>query len=89
MTIFTYYLFDESANMVTAETGTHDDIVDAFEHMRALLNEFEMIAMVQLWRDEEFVGHVKRSNGRLILKSNAEPVPLHPLAQNPPATKAS
>jgi hypothetical protein len=89
MTVFTYYLFDDGANMVTAEAGTHDDIVDAFDRMRTLLDEFEMIAMVQLWQDEEFVGHIKRNDGRLILKSKANPVPLHPLAQNPPATKAS
>ena len=89
MTIFTYYLFDQSANMVTAEAASHDDILDAFERMRSLLEEFEMIAMVQLWQDEEFVGHIKRSDGRLILKSNAEPLPLHPMAQDPPETKAS
>jgi len=88
-TAFTYYLFDQSANMVTAEAASHDDILDAFERMRGLLDTFEMIAMVQLWRDEEFVGHIKRSDGRLILKSTAEPVPLHPLAQDPPETKAS
>ncbi|HWE72464.1 MAG TPA: hypothetical protein VG328_04835 [Stellaceae bacterium] len=89
MTVFTYYLLDQSANMVTAEAVIHDDILDAFERMRALLDEFEMIAMVQLWEDEEFVGHIKRSDGRLVLKSNSDPIPLHPLAQNPPATKAS
>jgi hypothetical protein len=89
MTVFTYYLFDQGANMVTAEAATHDDILDAFERMRALLDEFEMIAMVQLWQDEEFVGHVKRSDGRLILKSIADPVPLHPLGQDHPETKAS
>jgi len=89
MTVFTYYLFDQNANMVTAEAANHDDILDAFERMRALLDEFEMIAMVQLWHDEEFVGHVNRSDGRLILKSSADPVPLHPLAQDPPEPKAS
>jgi hypothetical protein len=89
MTVFTYYLFDQGANMVTAEAATHDDIVDAFERMRTLLDEFEMIAMVQLWQNEEFVAHVKRSDGRLILKSNADPVPLRPRAQKPPKTKAS
>ncbi len=89
MTVFAYYLFDQGANMVTAEAASHDDILDAFERMRALLDEFEMIAMVQLWQDEEFVGHVRRSDGRLILKSTADPVPLHPLAQDQPDTKAS
>jgi hypothetical protein len=89
MTTFTYYLFDQGANMVTAESATHDDIVDAFDRMRALLDDFEMIAMVQLWRDEEFVGHIKRSDKRLMLARNADLVPLHPLAQNPPASKAS
>ena len=89
MTAFTYYLFDINANMVTAEAAAHDDIVDAFERMRALLDDFEMIATVQLWRDEEFVGHIKRSDGRLILKGNADPVPLHPLAQDPRESKAS
>jgi hypothetical protein len=89
MTSFTYYLFDQSANMVTAEVASHDDILDAFERMRALLDEFEMIAMVQLWQDEEFVGHVKRSDGRLILKSTVDPVPVSPRAQDTPETKAS
>ena len=89
MTIFTYYLFDQSANMVSAEAATHDDILDAFERMRILLDEFEMIAMVQLWQDEELVGHIKRGDGRLVLKSNAEPAPRDPLAQDPPASKAS
>src|SRR6185503_14674468 len=89
MTIFTYYLFDEGANMVTAEAATHDDIVDAFDRMRALLDEFEMIAMVQLWQDEEFVGQIRRGDGRLILKKNSDPAPVHPLAQPLPKTKAS
>jgi len=89
MTAFTYYLFDTNANMVTAEAAAHDDILDAFERMRGLLDDFEMIAMVQLWQDEEFVGHIKRSDGRLVLKSTADPVQLHPLAQDSRETKAS
>ncbi len=89
MTIFTYYLFDQNANMVTAEAATHDDIVDAFDRMRTLLDEFEMIAMVQLWQDDEFVGQIRRGDGRLILRRNADPEPCHPLAQNLPRTKAS
>ena len=89
MTSFTYYLFDEGANMVTVETATHDDIVQAFDRMRAMLDRFEMIAMVQLWHDEEFVGHIKRSDGRLILTANPDRAALHPRAQHPPATKAS
>jgi hypothetical protein len=44
---------------------------------------------VQLWQDEEFVGHIKRSDGRLILKRRAEPQPERPPAQARPATKAS
>lgn len=89
MTVFTYYLFDEGANMVTVETATHDDIVEAFDRMRAMLDKFEMIAMVQLWRDEEFVGHIKRSDGRLIVTRHADPVPVRPLSQPLPKTKAS
>lgn len=89
MTVFTYYLFDQGANMVTAEAATHDDILDAFERMRHLLDEFEMIATVQLWENDEFVGHIRRTDGRLILKSNADQIPLHPLAQDTPASKAS
>ena len=89
MTVFTYYLLDQSANMVTAESAAHDDILDAFERMRSLLDEFEMIAAVQLWEDEEFVGHLKRSDGRLILRRNNDPIPLHPLAQDTPESKAS
>ena len=89
MTVFTYYLFDQGANMVTAEAATHDDILDAFERMRHLLDEFEMIATVQLWENDEFVGHIRRTDGRLILQSNAAQIPLHPLAQDTPASKAS
>lgn len=89
MTAFTYYLFDQGANMVTAESATHDDILDAFEEMRAMLDQFEMIAMVQLWQDEEFVAHIKRGDSRLILKRNTDPAPVHPLAQSRPRTKAS
>lgn len=89
MTVFTYYLFDEGANMVTVETASHDDIVDAFDRMRTMLDQFEMIAMVQLWHDEEFVGHIRRSDGRLIVTRNSDRTPVHPLAQNPPASKAS
>jgi hypothetical protein len=89
MTVFTYYLFDQSANMITAEAANHEDILDAFERMRHLLDEFEMVATVQLWQDEEFVGHLRRGDGRLILKTNADPLPLRPLTQDPPETKAS
>jgi hypothetical protein len=87
MTVFTYYLLDQGANMVTAEAATHDDILDAFERMRSLLDEFEMIASVQLWEDEEFVGHIRRGDGRLVLKRNSDPIPLHPLAQNTAETQ--
>jgi hypothetical protein len=89
MTVFTYYLFDEGANMVTVETATHEDIVDAFDRMRTMLDKFEMIAMVQLWHDEEFVGHIRRSDGRLIVTRNADPAPAHPLSQPLPKSKAS
>lgn len=89
MTIFTYYLFDQDGNMVAAEAAPHEDILDAFDRLRTLLDKFEMIAMVQLWQDDEFVGQIKRGDGRLILKKNADPVPVHPLAQNLPKTKAS
>jgi hypothetical protein len=89
MTVFTYYLFDEGANMVTVEAATHEDIVEAFDQMRTMLDKFEMIAMVQLWRDEEFVGHIRRSDGRLIVTRNPDPAPARALAQNTPASKAS
>jgi hypothetical protein len=89
MTAFTYYLFDQSTNMVTVEAAVHDDILDAFDRMRALLSEFEMIASVQLWQDDEFVAQIKRGDGRLILKCKDDPIPRHPLAQNRPETKAS
>ena len=89
MTVFTYYLFDQGANMVTAEAASHDDILDAFDHIRALLDQFEMIALVQLWQNEEFVGQIERGDGRLVLKKNTDPVPLRPLAQSRPKTKAS
>ncbi|HXR85874.1 MAG TPA: hypothetical protein VN728_02840 [Stellaceae bacterium] len=89
MTSFTYYLFDQGANMITAEAANHEDIVNAFDRMRTLLDKFEMIATVQLWQDEEFVAQIKRSEGRLILKKNGEPAPVHPLAQPLPKSKAS
>lgn len=89
MTVFTYYLFDQGANMVTADAVTHDDILDAFDRMRTLLDEFEMIAMVQLWQDEEFVAQIRRNDGRLILKGKTDPAPVHPLTQSRPAKKAS
>jgi hypothetical protein len=89
MTFFNYYLFDAGARLVESETAAHDDILDAFERMRALLDERTPIAMVQLWQDENFVGHIKRSDGRLILKNRTDPLPAHPLvAQEPPETKA-
>ncbi len=89
MTVFTYYLFDPGANMVTAEAADHEDILDAFDRMRAMLDEFEMIAMVQLWQDEEFIGHIKRDDGRLVLKSQTEPPAQNPLPQDAPERKAS
>lgn len=89
MASFSYYLFDCDARLVDSETATHTDILDAFERMRALIDERPAIAMVQLWQEENFVGHVKRSDGRLILKSRAEPLPTHPIfSQDSPETKA-
>jgi hypothetical protein len=90
MGLFSYYMFDSGARLVRAEAGEHDDILDAFERMRLLLEELTTIEMVQLWQDENFVAHIKRSDGRLILKTKTDPLPAHPLfAQRPPATKAS
>lgn len=88
MALFSYYLFDSDARLVDSDSAEHTDILDAFERMRMFIDERAAIAMVQLWQDESFVGHIKRSDGRLILKSRAEPLPSHPLfAQNPPASK--
>lgn len=88
MALFSYYLFDSDARLVDSDTAAHVDILDAFERMRALIDDRAAIAMVQLWQDENFIGHVKRSDGRLILKSRAEPLPTHPLfAQDRPDTK--
>jgi hypothetical protein len=89
MALFSYYLFDGDARLVDSDAAEHADILDAFERMRAFIDERAAIAMVQLWQDENFVGHVKRSDGRLILKDRADPLPTHPLlAHNPPETKA-
>lgn len=90
MTSFNYDLFDSGAQLIDSETAAHDDIVDAFERMRALLDEHAEIEMVQLWQDDSFVGHITRAEGRLVLKSQADPLPAHPLfTQDPPETKAS
>lgn len=90
MTFFNYYLFDAGARLVESDSAEHADILDAFERMRDLLDEHGAIEMVQLWQAENFVGHIKRSEGRLVLKNQADPLPTHPLfAQNPPETKAS
>ena len=90
MAVFSYYMFDSTARLVRAEAAEHADIVDALEPMRALLDELETIEMVQLWRDENFIAHVKRSDGRLILNTKVNPPPAHPLrGQQPPTVKAS
>jgi hypothetical protein len=90
MARFSYYMFDGAARLVRAEAGEHEDILDAFERMRMLLDELTAIEMVQLWQDEDFVGHIKRGDGRLILKTKTDPLPTHPLyAARRPATKAS
>jgi hypothetical protein len=89
MTSFSYYFFDVGSQLVDNETAEHDDILDAFERMQALLDERAAVAMVQLWQAENFVAHINRRDRRLILKSKTEPLPLHPLVtQDPPETKA-
>lgn len=88
MTLFNYYLFDAGARLVDSETAEHDDILGALERMRTLLEERAPIAMVQLWQAQDFVGHINRHDGRVILRSKADPVPVHPLlAQDRPETK--
>jgi hypothetical protein len=90
MGLFSYYMFDGGARLVRAEAGEHEDILDAFERMRQLLEELSTIEMVQLWQDENFVAHIARSDGRLILKTKTDPLPTHPLIERrSPATKAS
>lgn len=90
MTFFNYYLFDAGAQLVENDAAEHGDILDAFERMRGLMDQHAAIEMVQLWQAENFIGHIKRSDGRLILKNQADPLPTHPLfAQDTPETKAS
>lgn len=90
MSSFNYYLFDTGARLVQSDSAEHDDILDAFERMRDLLDRHATIEMVQLWQAENFVGHIKRSEGRLVLKSQADPLPTHPLfTRDSPETKAS
>ena len=90
MTFFNYYLFDADTRLVESQAAEHDDILDAFERMRSVMDEHAAIETVQLWQAENFVGHIKRSDGRLILKNQADPLPSHPLfAQEPRETKAS
>lgn len=90
MSSFNYYLFDTGAQLVRSDSAEHEDILDAFERMRDLLDRHATIEMVQLWQAENFVGHIKRSEGRLVLKSQADPLPTHPLfTQESPETKAS
>jgi hypothetical protein len=90
MAQYDYYLFDAESRMVQSQTAEHRDILDALERMRTLLAEFEAIAMVQLWQQENFIGHITRTEGRLILKRQSDPLPGHPVFnQNSRETKAS
>jgi hypothetical protein len=90
MAQFSYYMFDGAARLVRAEASEHEDILDALARMPVLLDELTAIEMIQLWQDENFIGHIRRSDGRLILNTKSDPVPAHPLlASHPPATKAS
>ena len=88
MTLFSFYLFDANARLVTAHTSRHDDILDAFERMRALLDEAQAMAMVQLWQGEEFVAYLKRSDGRLVMKQQSDVPAAHPLSTPAPPAKA-
>jgi hypothetical protein len=90
MNFFNYYLFDADARLIESDRAEHSDILDAFERMRDLLDRHTTIEMVQLWQAENFVGHIKRSEGRLVLKNQADPLPAHPLfTQDSPEIKAS
>ncbi len=73
MAQYTYHLFDAEARMVRSEIAAHRDILDALERMRTLLDEHAAIAMVQLWQHENFIGHINRTEGRLILKRQSDP----------------
>jgi hypothetical protein len=89
MTLFSFYLFDAAGRLITAHASRHDDILDAFERMRVLLAEAQSMAMVQLWQGEEFVAHLKRSDGRLIVHRRSEAPPAHPLSPLLSPAKAS
>ncbi|HLI20047.1 MAG TPA: hypothetical protein VKV32_02945 [Stellaceae bacterium] len=90
MTSFDYYLLDAGAQLIVGETLRHSDILDAFERMRALLDEHAEIETIQLWQGEHFIGLIKRSDGRLIMRSRVDPPPAHPLfPREKPETKAS
>ncbi|HVA14997.1 MAG TPA: hypothetical protein VNF99_17255 [Stellaceae bacterium] len=88
MALYNYFLFDGGARLVKSERAEHGDILDAFEHARAFLDDAASIAMVQLWQHENFIGHINRADGRLILKRQSDSLPAHPVfAQDPPETK--
>lgn len=90
MAQFDYYLFDAGAQLVDTGAAAHDDLLDAFERMHALLGQDAAIARIELWQEENFVARIDRSDGRLALKSRIDPPPAHPLhAARQPATKAS
>ncbi len=88
MAFYNYFLFDGGARLVKSKSAEHSDILDAFEQARALLDAAASIAMVQLWQHENFIGHIDRADGRLILKRQADSLPAHPVfAHDPPETK--
>jgi hypothetical protein len=89
MAAFNFYLFEAGTLLGRAEASENSDILDALERMHTLLDEQPRLAMVQLWRHENFIGHIKRSDGRLILKSKTDPLPAHPRFVLDPATNAS
>ena len=79
MAQYTYFLFDTGVRMVHTETIKHVDSLDALERMRMMLDDFADIETVQLWQHENYIGHITRSEGRLILKRQSDPMPAHPL----------
>ena len=75
MALYTYYLFDIEASLIGEETLDHDDILDALERMRTVLDVPSAPYVVQLWKGDSFIGHIRRDEGRIVLR-RPDPLPV-------------
>lgn len=86
---YRFYLYDEAARPIGADALDTLDLLDALEHMWMLIKAPQQPYRVELWLGEEFVGHIARNEGRLVLAKRAEPLRSHPAVAEPtsPAEK--